>query len=305
MKLFFQILILFLTCFTNTVNATPDGKFVAVINNEVKELSGEELGTYLSKNAQTANVKEIVLQSCNDLESAKALAEASGKAVYTTDGKITLFDNGVKRAEGTKWYRVEPDGTTKELTSEADIPVKECTNCNGDGIEMGAESGSSVLNNGGDFINGLVDANKFIQEGKFIEGVKKIDLMGGKTSQLGGEFANIDILAEKGIKGSVTDLDKFIKPSSIDEIICNNPQAEFLGQVSKVLKKDAEIYVNGTARNSFFNSITQEQANALGFELVSSMQPLNSRFQNLKFFFSNGTTQIPNSSVMTTILKKK
>ena len=44
--------------------------------------------------------KDIILLSCNDLISAQALADATGKNVFTTNGKITIFDNGVKLAEG-------------------------------------------------------------------------------------------------------------------------------------------------------------------------------------------------------------
>lgn len=156
-----------------------------------------------------------------------------------------------------------------------------------------------------DFIDGLVDANKYIQEGKYIEGVKKIDLMGGKTSQIGGDFANIDIIAEKGIKGSATNLDKFIKPNSIDEIVCSSPQDEFLLESSSVLKKGSNIYINGSARNSFFNSITKGNVESMGFEVVSEMQPLNSRFSSMKFYFTDGVREIPHSSMFTTILVKK
>jgi hypothetical protein len=221
---------------------------------------------------------------------------------------------GVKRAEGTKWYRVEPNGTTKELTSEAEIPVKECTNCNGDGIEMGAESGSSVLNNGGDFINGLVDANKFIQEGKFIEGVKKIDLMGGKTSQLGGEFINIDIQATKGINGDVSKLSQYIQPNSIDDIIVSNPfptapfagpKEFFLSEASKVMKPGTTLTVNGTISNKFFKNVKAGNIEDIGFEIVEFQTPLKPQFQNMKFYQIDGVTEIEHYKIFTTIIKKK
>ncbi|OWP79917.1 hypothetical protein BWK63_13805, partial [Flavobacterium covae] len=80
------------------------------------------------------NKKEIVLLSCNDLTSAQALAQATGKKVYTTDGAITIFENGIKRADNTKWYEVSSDGTAIELSSP---PVKECSTCTGEGVVMG------------------------------------------------------------------------------------------------------------------------------------------------------------------------
>ena len=97
------------------------------------EVSPEELAEILAKKLDP-NKKEIVLLSCNDLASAQALAQATGKKVYTTNGAITIFENGIKRADNTKWYEVSSDGTSTELSSP---PVKECSTCTGEGVEMG------------------------------------------------------------------------------------------------------------------------------------------------------------------------
>lgn len=153
--------------------------------------------------------------------------------------------------------------------------------------------------------NDLIDANEYIKKGKYVEGVKKLDLMGGKTSQLGDDFVNIDIIAEKSIKGSVTDLDKFIKPNSIDEIVCSSPQADFLEQVSKVLKQKGKIYINATVRNNFFKNIKQGNVEKYGFEVLEYQTNLEPKFQNLTFYFTDGIRVIPNSSMYTTILIKK
>ncbi|MET3047100.1 hypothetical protein, partial [Flavobacterium covae] len=69
------------------------------------------------------------------------LAQATGKKVYTTDGAITIFENGIKRADNTKWYEVSPDGTAKELSNP---PVKECSTCTGEGVEMGLQGAGDV-----------------------------------------------------------------------------------------------------------------------------------------------------------------
>ncbi len=145
---------------------------------------------------------------------------------------------------------------------------------------------------GDDFFNGVVNASKYINEGKFAEGITKIDLMGGKVSQLGGEFVNIDKMATKGINGDVTQLNKFIKPNSIDEIVCSNPQAEFLNECSKVMKPGGKIYINGTEKNTFFNTINADKANSLGFRIIEEMRPLNSRFSSLEFYFTDGIKKI-------------
>ena len=112
-----------------SLHATDNGKFIV----DGVELSPEELGDLLSK--KLSNKKEIILLSCNDLDSARALSEATGKVVYTTDGAITAYEKGIRRAEGTEWYRVEPNGTATKVDTP---PVNECPQCDGpDGVEMG------------------------------------------------------------------------------------------------------------------------------------------------------------------------
>jgi|GEM_PF-3345854 len=112
-----------------SLHATDQGKFLV----DGIEHTPEELGELLSKKLK--NKKEIILLSCNDLDSARALSEATGKAVYTTDGAITVFKDGIKRAEDTHWYRIEPNGTATKVDTP---PVNECPQCDGpDGIEMG------------------------------------------------------------------------------------------------------------------------------------------------------------------------
>lgn len=109
------------------LHATDGGKFLV----DGIEKSPEELGELLSK--QLAKEQEIVLLSCNDLASAKALSEATGKTVYTTEGSLTIYKDGVKRAEGTDWYKVEPNGNATKV----EPPVNECINCTGEGVDMG------------------------------------------------------------------------------------------------------------------------------------------------------------------------
>ncbi|MFH6989227.1 AHH domain-containing protein [Flavobacterium collinsii] len=112
-----------------SLHATDQGKFIV----DGIERSPEELGELLSK--KLSNKKEIILLSCNDLDSARALSEATGKVVYTTDGAMTAYGRGIRRAEGTNWYRIEPNGTATKVDTP---PVNECPKCDGpDGVEMG------------------------------------------------------------------------------------------------------------------------------------------------------------------------
>jgi hypothetical protein len=182
-------------------------------------------------------------------------------------------------------------------------------------VEEALEDAGKELNGAGDdFINSLLDANKYIQEGKFISNVKKIDLMGGKTSQLGGDFANIDLQATKGINGDASKLSQFIQPNSIDEIVVSNPfptapfagpKEFFLAEASKVMKPGTTLTVNGTISNKFFKNVKAGNIEDLGFEIVEFQVPLKSQFQNTKFYQVDGVTQIPNSNILTTIIRKR
>ena len=127
----------------------------------------------------------------------------------------------------------------------------------------------------------------------------------GKVSQLGDGFINIDIQATKGINGSVTDLDKFIKPNSIEEIICNSPQVEFLEQASIVMKKDARIYINGTLKNKYFKNVLKGKVEQYGFKVLEEQTILNPRFKNLKFYLSDSMTEMDKELIKTTILIKE
>lgn len=160
----------------------------------------------------------------------------------------------------------------------------------------------------------IILAEDLIIKGKFVSNIKKIDLMGGKTSQLGDDFVNIDIVAEQGIKGDVTKLSQFIKPNSVDEIIVSNPfpnaqyagpKEFFLSESSEVMKSGSKMTINGTISNKFFKNITAANIEELGFEIIEFQVPLKSNFQNMKFYQVDGVTQIPNDRILTTIIRKK
>ena len=86
-------------------------------------------------------------------------------------------------------------------------------------------------------------SQKYIDYNEVITGVKKIDLMGGDKSQLGGEFVNIDIREsiKVGIKGDATKLSKIIKKNSIDELVSNNPYLGGVFTAEDYIKEVAEV----------------------------------------------------------------
>ncbi|WP_288436025.1 fibronectin type III domain-containing protein [uncultured Chryseobacterium sp.] len=168
-----------------SLHATSDGKFI--VDGEV--LDPEQFGDYLTKKLnETGNKnKDIVLLSCNDLESAKALAAATGKKVYTTDGALTVFENGIRRADGSEWYEIAPNGTSKKIQA----PVTECTNCTGNGVTMGAYfSIKKYLNNISDDLATKIE--------NLIPWIKTLDInIGSVEEDVVGDIKAIKVVKDK------------------------------------------------------------------------------------------------------------
>ncbi len=164
-----------------------------------------------------------------------------------------------------------------------------------------------------DYFKSVVNSSKYISEGEFVQGVAKIDLMGGNFSQIGGDFVNIDIRQgiEKGIRGDATRLSDFIPSNSIDEIVTSNPYLgpgftarDYVVEAAKVLKPGKKLYINGQKQNPFFNRVNAELAEELGLVIEVSKQPLLEQFKDLKFYTSNGIHQIDPSKMLTTVILK-
>jgi hypothetical protein len=164
-----------------------------------------------------------------------------------------------------------------------------------------------------DFKNGVVHAGKYWENSALIQGVKKIDLMGGTKSQIGGDFINVDFSTQiqKGIRGDATALSKFIPENSIDEIVCTNPflgqglkAEDYIKEVAKVIKSGKKVYINGTMSNPFYNKVNQSLAAQYGFAIETFQQPLLQQFQFLKFFQTNGNP-IGIEFMRTTVLIKQ
>ena len=167
-----------------------------------------------------------------------------------------------------------------------------------------------------DFKGGVVHAGKYWENNVLIQGIKKIDLMGGLKSQIGGDFINIDFSQsiQRGIRGDATALSQFIPENSIDEIICNNP---FLGtgaglnaetyfkEIAKIIKSGGKVIISGQTQNKYFNGVNQALASKYGFTIETFQGTLLQQFQSLKFYTSNGVNQITNSTMFSTVLIKQ
>jgi hypothetical protein len=162
-----------------------------------------------------------------------------------------------------------------------------------------------------DFTNGVVKSNKYIEQVYAIVNVKKIDLMGGKKSQLGGDFVNIDIQdgIEKGIKGDATKLGQFLPANSVDEVICSNPflgpalkAEDYIKQIALIIKSGKKVYINGQISNKYFKGVNQALAQQYGFVIEQFQVPLLTQFKNLKFTKTDGTPLV--GEVLSTVLRK-
>lgn len=163
-----------------------------------------------------------------------------------------------------------------------------------------------------DYTSRVVKSQKYVNESELINGVQKIDLMGGNSSQLGGDFVNIDLreTIRVGIKGDATKLSQFIPKNSIDEIVTNNPYLggsfnaeDYIKEVAEILSSGKKIFINGQTQNKYFNNVDEALANKYGLTVESFQVSLLDRFRNLSFQTTNGAN-ISTSTMKTTVLIK-
>lgn len=142
-----------------------------------------------------------------------------------------------------------------------------------------------------------------------VTGGKKVslDLFGGRKTQNSGSVL-VDIAAEEGVKADATRLP--FASNAVDEIIASNPFiqggkgiGDWLPEAARVLKPGSRLYINSTVRNPFGQVPDAETLESLGLRVVQKTGPLDARFQNQVFRFTDGR-QIPNTSVKTSILQK-
>ena len=99
----------------------------------------------------------------------------------------------------------------------------------------------------------------------------KVDLMGGEHSRYGSDqFINYDIKAISGIRDDVTNFKNHFANNTVNQIVVDNPRANFLEYVTDALKAGGTITVRGGMSNSFFNSIVNGKAKGLeNYEVLS------------------------------------
>ncbi|MCH4830027.1 hypothetical protein [Flavobacterium columnare] len=235
------------------------------------EVSPEELAEILAKKLDP-NKKEIVLLSCNDLASAQALAQATGKKVYTTDGAITIFENGIKRADNTKWYEVSPDGTAKELSSP---PVKECSTCTGDGVEMGVNAAG----------NWVVLESKLISKLSSTIDATTLNKMIAQMKNAGDDGMKLALRIEKGNLESIDGYTSLIKNASVDN--------HSIKAVNQALDKADNLVVNGKSKE-----LLRFEDNPSGYDIDLGVKTSQSSSTYSEAYqFKTNTTNLSKSSI--------
>jgi len=142
------------------------------------------------------------------------------------------------------------------------------------------EVASKMTNGASDFI----DISKNLKNlAKY--GIKKLDIGGGGNSKYSNAL-NIDPKAESGFKGTLGD---FVKQTGGEvkfaDIVVDNPQFNFLGEVGNVLEEGGTITVRGTMSNKYFNKIVKGNAN--GIENFNVSKPV--KISNEGFNRTDGT----------------
>lgn len=134
-----------------------------------------------------------------------------------------------------------------------------------------------------------------------------LDLFGGKESQIPGAV-NVDIVAEKGVKASATQLP--FADASADRVVATNPYIpntndimSYLPEASRVLKPGGKLVINSTERNPFGKLPDAAALEKLGLKVVEVNAPLAPEFSNHTFRLTDGRP-IPPQSVRTTTLEK-
>ncbi|MVT08531.1 RHS repeat-associated core domain-containing protein [Chitinophaga tropicalis] len=101
----------------------------------------------------------------------------------------------------------------------------------------------------------------------------KVDLMGGEKSRYGKEWINYDINAKEGVKATVKDFRLYFGPSSVKQMIVDNPRASFLEDVTPSIMKGGTLIIRGGMSNSHFNIIFNEKAAGMkAFEIIKKTE---------------------------------
>lgn len=148
----------------------------------------------------------------------------------------------------------------------------------------------------------IIDEN-FLNKKLIINGVSKIDLMGGKKS-IFDDFVNVDKIAEEGIKTHLEYLDKVIKNNSCKEIMVNNPYGvdgiTILEIAKHLLVQNGKIMISGTLNNKYFNGLMKKshEKKILDLGFYTKKAHLDNALKNKEFRQTSGKI-VPNDKMMT------
>ena len=127
----------------------------------------------------------------------------------------------------------------------------------------------------------------------------KVDLMGGKKGTEG--YINYDIQAEYGgFQDDVANFGEHFAPGSVDEVLVNNPQAEFLPYIDESISSKGTITIRGTYSNPFFKGFWDGQKIPEGYKVLSKKAGVDKTGMTK----SDGVTPIQ-GEVKEVILEKK
>jgi RHS repeat-associated protein len=131
----------------------------------------------------------------------------------------------------------------------------------------------------------------------------KVDLMGGPNSKY-KDFINYDKEAQSGIRGDVKDFGEHFGESTVNQMVVDNPRADFLNNVSSSIEKDGTIIIRGQLSNKNFNKIWEGKAEGLtDFEVVPNSRKSN--LSNEGYKTTDGKPLGGENNLHEIILKKK
>lgn len=295
--------------FNNPLSGTDPSGYIVKLDEEIEVTNVEQFapsgsrlktGTKVSGHSKSSGDKfsisfvggKIASSSGLDFSTTKGPSTGSGKGISDTgkQSNINKFTDVIAN-NASEIVQGAVNGAIDQLTDETSQKIAK--------IEFELWAGGKVISGIVRVVQWTIRARRLLALGK----ITKLDLFGGKVSQLAGEgFSSVDIVAVQGVRASTKALP--FKSGSISEIVASGPQATFLPEAARVLKSGGQIFINATKNNQFFKNIgNAAELEALGLKLIQQKAPLLNRFKNLIFRRTDGTN-MGAKDMLTTVLEK-
>ncbi|MEM6737957.1 MAG: hypothetical protein AAF620_18000 [Bacteroidota bacterium] len=113
---------------------------------------------------------------------------------------------------------------------------------------------------------------------------------------------SVDPKAVSGFRGTIAEFAEQFG-GTVDKIVANGPQTEFLNEASQLLESGGSLIINATKGNKFGKLPPAERLKELGFRVVQQAGELLDEFKGTTFRRTNGSV-IPTESVRSTVLEK-